>query len=529
MKEMQAVIIGATVFRDGARVTRTGKTELGKGEQIIKIGGITAYAHEDSIRVKGRGKAILRGIDVRKVTETYQPDVDIKQDLVKLRELEKEKKNIQDQIDLQQTRMSHLTSIMTQFSSEFGKWFSVGETGMDHLTKMDKINQDLMTDARKNLRDLTREMEEMTAEIAVLKNNIQRVQGERRTQTFTEVLVTLDVRDSTVIELDVTYQLSTASWYPTYDVDIGSGKTSLKRMAMVYNNTLEDWKKISLVVSTASAKPVEAVKPQPYYIDIYHPAPVGIAYASADRSSGGMPGMVAEDALAEKECEEYGAEEPMPEMLEEYAEASEGLGGITIYEVPGKVNIETDREPHPITLTMDEFDSKCLHFWNAYAMPEVVAQEEITNGDLVILPGNVKVYADGDFIGETNIGTIAPREKFRLGTRAAYDVKAEKKLLEKDTEKAGLTKGKRRRGYTYSIDLKNFSKRDIEMRIVDRIPYSSSEQIVVQMGQPTLPYKSMELGVITWEVKIDVDKELNIKYDFDVEWEKDLMIRPPLP
>jgi DNA-binding protein len=122
MKEMQTVIIGATVFRDGARVTRTGKTELGKGEQIIKIGGITAYAHEDSIRVKGRGKAILRGIDVRKVTETYQPDVDIKKDLEKLRELEKEKKNIQDQIDLQQTRISHLSSIMTQFSSEFGKW-----------------------------------------------------------------------------------------------------------------------------------------------------------------------------------------------------------------------------------------------------------------------------------------------------------------------------------------------------------------------------------------------------------------------
>jgi uncharacterized protein (TIGR02231 family) len=529
MKEMQTTIIGAAVFRDGARVTRTGKTELGRGEQIIKISGITAYAYEDSIRVKGRGKAILRGIDVRKVTETYQPDVDIKKDLEKLRELEKEKKNIQDQIDLQQTRISHLSSIMTQFSSEFGKWFSVGETGMDRLTKMDRINQDLMTDARKNLRDLTREMEEITAEIVVLKNNIQRVQGERRTQTFVEVLVTLDTKENTMIELDVTYQLSAASWYPTYDVDIGEGKTSLKRIAMVYNNTLEEWKEISLVVSTASAKPVEAVKPQPYYIDIYHPTPIGMAYAGADRSSGRMPGMVAEDALVEKEYEEYAARELMPEMAEEHAEASEGLGGITIYEVPGKINIETDRDPHPITLTIDEFDSKCLHFWNAYAMPEVVAQEEITNGDLVILPGNVKVYADGDFIGETNIGTIAPREKFRLGTRAAYDVKAEKRLLEKDTEKAGITKGKRRRDYTYSIELKNFSKRDIEIRIVDRIPYSSSEQIVVQMGQPTLPYKSMELGVITWEAKIDVDKELNIKYDFDVEWEKDLMIRPPLP
>jgi uncharacterized protein (TIGR02231 family) len=529
MKEMKTKIIGATVFCDGARVVRTGKTELGKGEQILRIGGITAYAQEDSVRVKGHGKAFLRNIDVRKVTETYEPEVDMKQDLTKLKDLEKEKRGIQDQIELQQTRVSHLTSIMTQFSSEFGKWFSVGETGMDHLTKMDKANLDLMMDAKKSLRDLSRDMERISAEIAALKSNIQRVQGERRTQTFTEVFVTLEVKESTVVELEVTYQLSTASWYPTYDVDIGQGKTSLKRIAMVYNNTLEDWQDISLIVSTASARPVEAVKPQPYCVDIYRPAPIAMEYGSADRSVGGVPGMKGEGRMLEEEFDELVAEEPMPEMVEGYAEASEGLGGITVYEVPGEVTIQTERDPHPIALTMDEFDSKRLHFWNAYAMPEVVAQEEITNGDFVILPGSVKVYAEGDFIGETNMGTIAPREKFRLGTRAAYDVKAEKKLLEKDTEKAGITRGRQKRGYTYSIELKNLSKHDMEIRVVDRIPYSSSEKIVVQMSQPTVPYKSMELGIITWETKIEVGKELNIEYSFDVDWEKDLAIRPPLP
>jgi uncharacterized protein (TIGR02231 family) len=528
LKEIETRITGVMAFRDGARVTRIGKTELGKGEQIVRISGITEYAHQDSFRVKGRGKAALRGIDVKKITETYEPISDYKEDLDTLKNLEKERRGKQDQFDLQQKRIAHLKSIMTQFSPEFGKWFSVGETGMDRLTKMDKMNQDLMMDAKKNLRNLTEEMENIDAEILSRRNNIQRVQGERRTQTFTEVYVTLDAKESTPLELEVTYQLSAASWHPTYDVDIGHETTQLKRIAMIYNNTLENWKDIRLTVSTASARPVEAVQPQPYYIDIYHPSPKGIGYGGEGRYANEASG-IAMKSEDRQDYDELMESEPMPVMVEEYAEASESFGGITIYSVPGEVTIETNSEPHPITLTLDEFDSKRLHFWNASAMPEVVAQDEITNGDLVILPGNVKVYTEGDFIGETSIGTISPREKFRLGTRAAYDVKAEKKLIEKDTEKAGIARGKQRRAYKYQIELKNFSKNEIEIRVVDRIPYSSSEQIVIQMSQPTPAYKTMELGIITWETKIGPGQELKIEYGFEIEWEKNLLIKPPLP
>ncbi|MCK5264331.1 MAG: DUF4139 domain-containing protein, partial [Candidatus Thorarchaeota archaeon] len=199
------------------------------------------------------------------------------------------------------------------------------------------------------------------------------------------------------------------------------------------------------------------------------------------------------------------------------------------YEVPGQITIEANRDPSPITLTLEEFESKRLHYWNAYAMQEVVAQDEITNGDSVLLPGPVKVYAAGDYIGETNLDTISPREKFRLGTRAAYDVKAERKLLEKDTEKAGFTRGKQKRGYKYSLELKNFSKHEIEIRLIDRIPYSNSEKITIEMDEPSLLTKTMELGIITWETKMNPDQELTIEYSYEVEWEKDLMIRPPLP
>jgi len=140
MKELQTKITSATVFRDGARVVRTGKTEIEKGEQVILVGGITQYAHEDSFRVKGRGHAILRGIDVKKISKTYEPEGDTKKMLEKLKTLEKQRRDLQDQYDVHQTRIEQQTNVMNQFSTEFGKWFSVGETGLDKLTKQDLIS-----------------------------------------------------------------------------------------------------------------------------------------------------------------------------------------------------------------------------------------------------------------------------------------------------------------------------------------------------------------------------------------------------
>jgi len=528
MKEIQTKIAAVTVFRDGARVVRTGKTELGAGEQTVKITDITRYAESDSFRVKGKGKAVLRGIDVKQISRTYEPEGDTKELYDKLKVLQKERATIEDKLQIQRSRSERMNVVMSQFSSEFGKWFSVGETSMDQMTKMDKTGGELLRDAMKTIRELENELQRIDAEIAALHDNINRIQGQRRTETINEVFVSLDMKESSPLELEVTYQLRMASWQPTYDVDIGEAKSSVKRIAVVRNQSLEDWEDVGLTVSTASAQPVEAVEPNPFYVDVYTPRDFGMMATRAAAPREMMKKEKAydedlEDALMEVE------EQPMPDIIEDYAETTESLGGIAVYNVPGEVSIPADNDPHPVTLTLEEFDSRRLHFWNASAMAEVVAQDEITNGDAVLLPGNVKVYAAGDFIGESYLSLQAPREKFRLGTRVAYDIKAEKKLIEKDTEKAGFTRGKKRRGYKYSLEIQSFAKRNITVKVVDVIPHSNSEKITVDLREPTLPYKKMELGVIEWETKIEAGAKIKIEYSYEIEWEKEFSIRPPLP
>ncbi|NWF95587.1 MAG: mucoidy inhibitor MuiA family protein [Candidatus Thorarchaeota archaeon] len=531
-QNIETRISEVTVFRDGARITRRGKAKLVEGEQILMVSGISAYAEENSFRVKGKGNAVLRGIDVKHVSRTYEPEGELKTLRDQLLKLQRRRDDINDAIAQQQARVKRASSMSLQFSSEFGKWYAAGESKMDNLSEMDKATTAILRDAKKRLRDLSRELREVTSAIQATEQNLNRVQGERRTETLTDVSITVNASSATDLELEVTYQLGQSGWTPMYDIDTSEKSSRVKRIATVWNNTLEDWDDVSLTVSTASATRVEAVKAQPLYVDVLRAArQLPKAFALRDRKRMAEPQSGAKEEAGAYEYERAEEQETSATEIEEsFAAVSESLGGTVIYAVPGRVTIESGREPHPVTLTEETFVSRVLYYWNAYAMSEVVAQDEVTNGDSVMLPGKVRVYANGDFIGETHINLVAPREKIRIGTRTAYDIKAEKKLALKDTEKAGITKGKKKRAYKYRLELKNFSKNPAEIRIVDRIPYSGSEKITVTLQPPpSLPEKKFEMGVLEWEATIDPGKELQVEYGFEVEWEKDCIITPPLP
>jgi uncharacterized protein (TIGR02231 family) len=518
-----------TVFRDGARITRNGKVKLAAGEQTIIAGNITHYAQEDSFRVKGRGSATLRGIDVKRVTMTFEPEGDLKAMVDELKALQKELRLLDTKGGIQERRVEQLKTISGNFSSEFGKWFAAGESSLQRLDEMDKTSLKQLLDAKKKLRDLEVEKEGLTARINAIQANINRVQGQRRVETVYEVLILVEAKEPTEIEIDVTYQLAYSGWSPTYDVDLKETTASLKRIAMVYNNSLEDWIDVSLTVSTASARPVQAIEATPFYVDVWKPvAPAAMSMATG-AGLGGLRDKPAAARYEKEEAFELAEAAPVDVMDETYAEASENMSGVIVYNVPGNITINSDNDSHPVTLLQEEIESKKLHFWNAYAMPEVVAQDEITNGDSVLLPGPVKVYAGGDFIGETNLGLTSPREKFRLGTRTAYDVKAKKRLVSKETDKAGITRGKTRRDYQYSLEIESYSKSEIEIKIVDRIPHSTSEKIVVEFLQPSVAPTKNELGVLEWEIKIPSQEKRTLTYGFNVEWEKEVIVQPPLP
>ncbi len=528
MTQLSTKIARVTVFRDGARVTRIGKKKLSAGPQKVTISGITSQAREDSFRVKGKGPAALSTIDVRSINTIYEPSDNLKPLYDELELLEKKETTVRDEIEIYQAKLSNIENMVNQFTGIFGTIFAANEAKISQLTEMDQTATDRTEETLKKIHSLEDELEDIQTQITLVRNNIGRIQTQKRTDTTYNVEISLEVAEEADIELEITYQCHGAQWSPSYDVDLLQGKAKLRRIAMVRNRTKEDWEKVDMVISTATARPVEAIEGTPFWISVYTPPkPKPARRDRAKMMSKGMAMPSAAPPPAPGGGLGFMPEKPV--MVEEFAEASETASGISVYELPKPMTIAFDNEKHPVTLTEEELESKTLHYWYPDGMSEVVARDEVTNGDSVILPGNMKVYAEGDYIGETSIEQVSPREDFKLGTRTAYDVKAQKQLVEKDIEKAGITRGKRRRYYKYRLEIESFSKRSVDIEIVDRIPHSNSTSIEVKLDSEKFGVEKIELGVLKWKKNIDVGQKVEIVYDYEVLWEKDITISPPLP
>ena len=531
MTEIKTRIQRVTIFRDGARVSRIGTAKLNAGPQKVSVKGITAYAQEDSFRVKGKGPAALSSIDVRRTEVVFDAKEDVKPLYDELKKLEKSLQKMEDEIETQNQRLINVRGMVGDFAGTFGMLFAANEAKMDQLIEMDSKSGKMVESVKNKLRDLAEQRKETQDKISVLRSNIGQIESKRRTESFYEVEISLEVRDKAEVKLDVTYQVSGASWNPSYDVDLHPGKAKVRRLALVANPTREDWEKVDLIVSTATARPVEAVEGSPLIITAYDPEMLRRRRDERRRVSSSIA-MKKEKAMPRPMAAAPGAAPPPappPEIEEEFAEASEAVSGISVYELPKPVSIPSDNERHPVTLVEEEFDSKTIHYWYADGMAEVVAQDEITNGDTVLLPGDAKVYAEGDYIGETSICLMSPREKLKLGTRTAYDVKARKKLIDREVEKAGITRGKLRRAYKYRLEIESYSTRPVKMEVFDRIPHSLNPSIEVKVDWNKLNIRKQELGVIEWNIDLEPKEKRNIEYDYEVEWERNVTIHPPLP
>ena len=83
---------------------------------------------------------------------------------------------------------------------------------------------------------------------------------------------------------------------------------------------------------------------------------------------------------------------------------------------------------------------------------------------------------------------------------------------------------KRNSGTKYSKE-----KLAIEVEVVDRVPHSTSTKIEVKLDLSKIGEMKHELGVIRWTKNIDAGQKAEIVYEYEVLWEKDVTVSPPLP
>jgi len=530
-KELETQISSVIVYQSGVQITKIGTINLNEGEQIIQISDLPETLDKESVRVKGIGDGKILNITV----EYNSKKEYAKKEHQKLQEekerLEREFKKIELEIARCQEQNQKFKTTEDGFYTQWSSAYAFGEVGINNFLEFDEKVNELIRKNDENIDILEEKRKDLRNDIQTIANKMARLGPIEKVHNFYEITINLDVSKAGDFKIEIRYTMTQAWWIPFYDISLSEGDATLTMMANVHNRTGVDWENVDIEISTASLTPIRLIRPNPMILQEYMP------YRPSPKKKRKMAPMKAGlkmkaekerdiDGLFELE-EETKEEEQKPQLDVSYAEVSENIG-VQSFKIPNKIDIPSDKNPHPVNLTVQELKTEKRYYWSCIAPENVIIQDRLTNGDLLLLAGNVKIYYLEEFLGETSIPLIAPKEEFKIGTRVSYDLKIDKKLVDRSKDKKAV-KGKLKNNYAYKITIKNLNDATEELVVLDRIPHASSESIKVEIEEIIPEQDKLELGILKWKIPLKglTDKVLNYKYH--VEYKKDITITPSLP
>jgi len=325
-------------------------------------------------------------------------------------------------------------------------------------------------------------------------------------------------------EVRLTYQVRGPSWSPSYraTLDTAAASVRLERLALVAQNTGEDWSGVQLTLSTG--QPTRATTgqlPRPWTLDVEPPPTPAMAAPAALPSSVTLMRMAPPPAPAPAAMAE--APEPMPSFdvaVQEGAFATE-------FAVPQRISVPSGGQR--ITLALGQTDQR------AQLLSRTVPAQEEAAYLVAVLPtppgvwpaAPVALYRDGAFVGNGQLDTAAiARTGLAFGRDERVLVRAEP--ARETTASAGLTGARTERTQQRAYTVDNRHTAPIALQVLDAAPLSQNEQITVESRyEPaaTDTAWNQQPGTVLWSQQLPAGASARFTATHTVRFPKDLRLQ----
>ncbi|MBS3907990.1 MAG: mucoidy inhibitor MuiA family protein [Syntrophaceae bacterium] len=509
--ESPSRIQNIVIYTDRAMIKKEAAFPVKKGENIIKILGITPNLIDESVQVSFGEKSAPRVLDVK-----------IEQTFLQKRNLEK--------VQQLQSRLDSLNELVKTHMDEI----AVINNSIDFLKKVVPFPQNQKvtpSEVEEHIKFVEKALSGNHEKTLKIENKLRKLNEEKkavenelknlssiRDRSKNLVITLLSPADQKEIKLQFTYVVTGAGWVPQYDVraDSKSEKIEVDCFAMIKQSTGEDWKDAAVEISTAKPS-VQGTPPElsAWHVDIYQPKPIPLPSPSRfpmERQEGRLSKSMEAVEDAAKPFEE-------PQLKEEMTSLT--------FILPRTVTVPSDNQPHRVLIASSNPEAKMRY----YAVPKLsryaYLRANLKNPfPFPLLPSRMNIFLDDKFVSNASLGkTILPMEELYLSLGVDEGIKMERKLQKKFTESAGLLSKNIRVNYEYAIDITNGKNREVTIDLNDQFPLSRNEQIKVELESPGKDEARISAeGIIAWNLKMNPGEKKNLKIKFKVEHSKDLKI-----
>lgn len=508
---MDTDIVAVTVYPADARVTRRGRTRLDAGRQRVVVGGLPLGLRPESVRAAARGAATVLGVDVAYEHHPRSPDASVDELRQRRDGLRLRLDELSDADAVEHSRSRLLGAVARQSGKAFGKALATATTEASTVAALNDALAGQLADVLARRRELNDRRIKTQEELAEVDRQLE-LRSRLDEPDRQAITVEFEVGQAgSEVELEVSYVVGRAHWESHYDVRLVDDTLTLTWYGMVSQDSGEDWPECELRLSTA--RPADSVRVpelEPWYLDRAHPRPQARRMAGFAAPISAAPAAMSQDkAMAETAAAQVAT-----------ASVEHGAAAAT-YTPIRPVAVPADGSAHRTTVTVEEFEARLDHVTAPAQALEAYLRATVVNGsEHTLRPGRAAVFHGAEFVGTTELESWAPGEEVELALGVDDRIRVERELVRRTAGKATVGRTRRREA-EYRITIGNYGRRKANVTVLDQVPVSRDEGIVVRdVRSSPKPAEETELGELTWRLSLEPGKAAEITFGFRVDLAK---------
>jgi uncharacterized protein (TIGR02231 family) len=511
----------ATVYSGFAMVTRKVNVEVSAGAHEIILPDLPQWVDAGSLRASVTG-ANIGSTRLRTAALPPQPDGDsqavveakerIKTAERALRDLEDSVQDANLAVKAAQARLIFLNGLS---SSET---LPSDPSALANLAQMIETQTLSATQTQTNAQREARRIGEDRADLIEDIANARAALAALTPPTEPKALLALSVNaaDAGTVIATVSYP-ARASWQPTYDVALttdDSGQMTIRRAAIVHQNTGENWDDVTLTLSTLA--PSGQVVPSELYPHLLRFEDPQLR-AKLQRS---LNSLSAEMVAA-----------PEPAMMEDAAAVQPNFDGPGVtYTLPRLITIAQNAEGARVELDALEFDARVF----ARAVPAqdqtafLMAEAKNNSLEPLLAANTAQIFVDGALVGQSYFAAAPAGGDIVQAFGPIEDLRLTRTVLDRSEGDRGLISRTNAQTQEVRISIENIGSKSWDVELLDAVPYSEQDDLEIEWNaapKPDVIDVDSRRGLVQWNLAVEASETQEIKVEQIINWPDGKLLR----
>lgn len=508
-----AKVKAATVYFNSAELTQTASLVLPKGNSEILVKNVADYLNENTIQIGVPASVTVLSVQF---TDNYVSEYEIDENSPAI-------KKVRDSIQLIKRELNKLSTEKVSNSKTIelldkNQQVSGLNSGLNvsELTKMVEYYKLKRSELNNAITTIQEKEDRLNKNLLRLNEKLEiNTKNEDRTSKGKLILQVMN-NTAGVVNFDISYLTSNASWKPFYDLRANSISEPIEMLykAQLIQNTGVDWKQVKLVLSSGNpSQNNQAPLLNTWFLRYGNERDKG--YYNFGRLEnelqGKVSGVTIEDNITYKKS------------LSEVTTISENQLNVS-FDIDVPYDILSNGKAHSVALKEISLPATYKYYAAPRVEKEAFLLAEINDySKYSLLQGEANVIFEDMYVGKTFIDPNQTSDTLSLSMGRDKKINI---TYEKIADKSGTRffSSKKEQTFTYEITIRNNKKETVQLLLKDQYPLSTDKEIEIELKQSDNAKVDTETGILNWELKLKPNETKKIRLSYKVTYPKNRMI-----